>query len=382
MIYIYFPFTKSIHNLTTVCFRCFFCGTTTEQKKNRKIQREFKKVRQVIENLNATQIHNLNKIQKLQKKLKKYNKIDIKLKKFKKEEKLTKTSKNPKIKIIIGEEVRTWRESDIKTECKLSALQSFVTKSFDLKNDIILQYEDEEGDRITLTTSDDLNDALNFAVEQEKKSLKVFVIQNELKQMDILLKEATDKIKYYQLRLSQLSQQSDDEQDYYIHCDNKPIIKLQDNENNNNNILHPIPFKQDELCSMKWISIKDIQKTTESMMELQNELSDGNGMSESETNGNYDGKTEKERKNGMGFICNACDREFTSAWNLKSHFENIHGPKNHKCNECDKRFGARYLLNRHMIIHSGVKPFVCNICSKRFGRNDHLKQHKTHTHRK
>ena len=60
--------------------------------------------------------------------------------------------------------------------------------------------------------------------------MKVYVIENELKQLDVLLADAKAKNEYYEMILSQLSQEQEQDQDYKYkfkieggyQCDRKP----------------------------------------------------------------------------------------------------------------------------------------------------------------
>jgi len=85
-----------------------------------------------------------------------------------------------KIKVILENDIRLWRYST--TDCTLSSLKEFVSSpsSFGLAA-FWLQWEDDEGDRITLQEEDDFNGALCCAQEEDRKSLKIYVVRGSNK---------------------------------------------------------------------------------------------------------------------------------------------------------------------------------------------------------
>jgi len=82
-----------------------------------------------------------------------------------------------KVKVCLGTDIRRWRHSADST--KLSSLRDFVTTSFNI-NQFWLQYEDDEGDRLTLSSPTDFDDALACALEEDRKSLKIYVIEGSI----------------------------------------------------------------------------------------------------------------------------------------------------------------------------------------------------------
>lgn len=82
-----------------------------------------------------------------------------------------------KVKVILGTDIRRWRHSADSTN--LSALRNFVTASFGI-DQFWLQYEDDEGDRLTLSSPTDFDDALACALEEDRKSLKIYVIEGSI----------------------------------------------------------------------------------------------------------------------------------------------------------------------------------------------------------
>lgn len=45
------------------------------------------------------------------------------------------------------------------------------------------------------------------------------------------------------------------------------------------------------------------------------------------------------------------------------------------CEKCDKMFTTKFSLNRHQFIHSNVKKYVCKYCPKKFALKQYLKEH-------
>lgn len=82
-----------------------------------------------------------------------------------------------KIKINNNNDTRLWR---YKQADDYAELRAFIIQTWSVK-DFIAQYEDDENDRITIASSQDLKDALDFAIAEKKKSLKLFVV-NYVKQ--------------------------------------------------------------------------------------------------------------------------------------------------------------------------------------------------------
>eukprot|EP01084_Bolivina_argentea_P225623 381225_1 len=86
------------------------------------------------------------------------------------------TTNTMKVKVILGQDIRRWRYSK---QSKLSSLNEFVASSFNLTT-FWLQYEDDEGDRLTLSSQNDFEDAFACAEEENRKSLKVYVIHGSI----------------------------------------------------------------------------------------------------------------------------------------------------------------------------------------------------------
>ena len=82
-----------------------------------------------------------------------------------------------KVKINNNDDTRLWR---YQSSDDYEGLCTFIATTWQ-NDDFIAQYEDDEGDLITIASAQDLKDAFDFAREENKKSLKIFV-QNYVKQ--------------------------------------------------------------------------------------------------------------------------------------------------------------------------------------------------------
>merc|ERR1719203_2221757 len=82
-----------------------------------------------------------------------------------------------KVKVVLGNDTRRWRYTCSST---LLSLNTFIKESFNL-NTFWLQYEDDEGDRLTLSTQNDFEDAFDCALNEERKSLKIYVIHGNIR---------------------------------------------------------------------------------------------------------------------------------------------------------------------------------------------------------
>eukprot|EP01083_Nonionella_stella_P249651 863011_1 len=82
-----------------------------------------------------------------------------------------------KVKVVLGNDTRRWR---YRKESTLLSLNKFIDTSFNLDS-FWLQYEDDEGDRLTLSTQTDFEDAFDCALNEERKSLKIYVIHGNIR---------------------------------------------------------------------------------------------------------------------------------------------------------------------------------------------------------
>lgn len=71
-------------------------------------------------------------------------------------------------------------------------------------------------------------------------------------------------------------------------------------------------------------------------------------------------------------LCSVCGSYVANIYN---HMFRHSGEKPYVCNQCDKRFSSKPQLKQHLLVHSGLKPFVCSICGKTFNNLYNLQVH-------
>jgi len=84
-----------------------------------------------------------------------------------------------KVKVIFGSDIRRWRYPESK---RYQNLLQFVKQTFNFLDErqFYVQFEDDEGDRLTLTTETDFEDAFSCAEQEGRKSLKIFVVKGSI----------------------------------------------------------------------------------------------------------------------------------------------------------------------------------------------------------
>lgn len=78
------------------------------------------------------------------------------------------------------------------------------------------------------------------------------------------------------------------------------------------------------------------------------------------------------------FVCNICQRPFSTNGNLKNHIVSIHNKiLPYKCpyDNCTKAYSNRSRLEVHIRTHTGARPFICTVCNKSFNEKGNLKTH-------
>lgn len=108
------------------------------------------------------------------------------------------------------------------------------------------------------------------------------------------------------------------------------------------------------------------------------------------------------------YVCEYCDKKFTSMSSLKRHLKNVrhafecklctqvfnhreelilhanqvHEGKRYSCEFCGNTYKKRNSLNIHKSIHSSQNQVSCDICKKQFRHKEHLTRHIHRNHRK
>ncbi|ETO25365.1 hypothetical protein RFI_11769 [Reticulomyxa filosa] len=83
-----------------------------------------------------------------------------------------------KVKVIYGKDIRRWHYP---TKDRYNDLLAFVEKSFKLgSNAYYLQFEDEELDKLTISNPTDFDDAFSCAEQEQRMSLKIFVVKGSI----------------------------------------------------------------------------------------------------------------------------------------------------------------------------------------------------------
>lgn len=84
-----------------------------------------------------------------------------------------------KVKVQFGSDIRRWRYPDSK---RYQSLLQFVKQTFNFLDERLfyLQFEDDEGERLTLTSEADFEDAFSCALQEGRKSLKIFIVKGSI----------------------------------------------------------------------------------------------------------------------------------------------------------------------------------------------------------
>lgn len=85
------------------------------------------------------------------------------------------------------------------------------------------------------------------------------------------------------------------------------------------------------------------------------------------------------QRHQYSYSCAVCNKVFTSKRYLTTHLSTHTNNKPHTCPTCDRRFRTAYMRNAHMKSHSSERPFMCDLCGRSFKRkyslNEHEKKH-------
>uniref|UniRef100_A0A336M3Y1 CSON009405 protein n=1 Tax=Culicoides sonorensis TaxID=179676 RepID=A0A336M3Y1_CULSO len=80
------------------------------------------------------------------------------------------------------------------------------------------------------------------------------------------------------------------------------------------------------------------------------------------------------------FVCETCNKGFTTQKYLDTHIQTHSAPKSFTCKFCSEVFEERKDLHQHNKLHINERPYLCSECGQRFLRNDylviHMRRHK------
>jgi len=84
-----------------------------------------------------------------------------------------------KVKVIFGNDIRRWRYPQSQ---RYQNLLNFIKQTFNFLDErqFYVQFEDDEGDRLTLTSETDFEDAFSCAEQEGRKSLKIFIMKGSI----------------------------------------------------------------------------------------------------------------------------------------------------------------------------------------------------------
>eukprot|EP01084_Bolivina_argentea_P065949 120219_1 len=76
--------------------------------------------------------------------------------------------------VVLGDTQLLW---NCPPESKLLSLKDFISSTMNLNvHDFMISWKDEEGDDITILREEDINIALNIAIEDNRKDIKFYVM--------------------------------------------------------------------------------------------------------------------------------------------------------------------------------------------------------------
>nr|CAD7410073.1 unnamed protein product [Timema poppensis] len=76
------------------------------------------------------------------------------------------------------------------------------------------------------------------------------------------------------------------------------------------------------------------------------------------------------------YVCHLCGKAFLTSGILANHERRHTGLKPYICDVCGRAFADNYTLTHHKVVHSGVRSFMCDVCGKVFVHKDTLASHK------
>ena len=83
------------------------------------------------------------------------------------------------------------------------------------------------------------------------------------------------------------------------------------------------------------------------------------------------------------YLCQHCDKTYSSGWDLRNHIKVVHGPDKVKCPDCEKCFARQSNLREHLktgvcnptVAASYRQKYKCPHCEKCFSKRKSLSNH-------
>ncbi|KAJ8311667.1 hypothetical protein KUTeg_011022 [Tegillarca granosa] len=92
-------------------------------------------------------------------------------------------------------------------------------------------------------------------------------------------------------------------------------------------------------------------------------------------NSEYETNFSVTKKSNGRFVCNVCQKEFSSHYAQKRHMMSHYDNRPNKCDICGKAFIGKQNLQVHYRIHTGEKPYRCKYCHKKFTQYGTMYRH-------
>lgn len=75
------------------------------------------------------------------------------------------------------------------------------------------------------------------------------------------------------------------------------------------------------------------------------------------------------------FLCEICDKIFSSKWLAERHLMTHTGRKNFECDYCGKKYAKKYTLDIHVRTHLDERQYICPLCKRAFVQKISLIKH-------
>jgi len=158
-----------------------------------------------------------------------------------------------KIKIQFRNDIHRWHQNGIQN---YQSLLHFVKDKFKFvtEEEFHIQFEDEENDRLTISSEPDFNDALSCAREEGRKSLKLFISKKEIEHINI----KNDNINHQSTSHPQAKDKEEEKEEDFRNDTKQKDSEIKENRKRQlNSILEHNDNDEDNLLSKKFLSAND-----------------------------------------------------------------------------------------------------------------------------